>query len=287
MKTTLPVCFRHLFITLLLCALSFITNAQAVCSSLVYPCTNTFSIRGYFFDLKAGAGDILIESVSTITQNAGSRDVSMYYKPETTVGFEATDTPWTLIGSATNFTPLDSISCPIPRTQVPIPVNVCIPAGQRYGFYLITTTGTGTFEADDSRTEGDTAVSDGSLTLFAGKAASFNGAFSGTVLSNNKTLQGSINYSCGCTTGLTESKTDDSFRVFPVPAINELNVSLPEGSSMLNIYNAYGELVKTENIATKSSNGYWQTDISELPAGVFTVSVSGEHTNVRRTFVKM
>ena len=70
-----------------------------------------------------------------MSQGAGTRDgVELYYRPGGFVGYETDAAAWTLAGSASGFDPVSAISCPIPVTPLPITFNVCIPAGERYGF---------------------------------------------------------------------------------------------------------------------------------------------------------
>src|SRR6185436_3708394 len=95
--------------------------------------------------------------------------------------------------STTNFTPTCAGSCPIAPTPVPIDFCVTIPAGQRYGFYIVTTGGTGSFEMNSSgaATEGNVLVQNTNLRLIAGKGQTGNGAFQGT-RGNNRGFQGTI-----------------------------------------------------------------------------------------------
>jgi hypothetical protein len=256
---------------------------------LVYPCQGTFSTTGYYFDLEADAsGDVLIESLSTMSQGAGARDVSVYYKTGTTVGFESNYAAWTFIDSVNNFSPPTATDCPLPFAPLPADINICIPAGQRYGFYLSITSGTGSFEVDDSLTEGTVAATDGKLTLYAGKGTFGTGAFSG-FLYNDKTMQGSIKYSCGCSTGMELNHRQSEVEIFPVPATDELNVKINfpvSDQSIVSICNMYGELMMQQNLGSKSSNEYFQINLSDLPSGIFSMTVSGNSAGARKIFIK-
>ena len=124
---------HSLSFVLLFVALQLSVTAQQVCDSVFTPCFNTTSGTGFFLDLEAST-DVTIEGFSTMSQGAGTRDVELYYRPGGFVGYETDAAAWTLAGSASGFDPVSAISCPIPVTPLPITFNVCIPAGERYGF---------------------------------------------------------------------------------------------------------------------------------------------------------
>jgi len=160
-------------------------------AQLMSPCAGTFSAQGAYFDLEATT-TVSITGFETLSQNCGTRDVSIYYRPGTHVGFETSSAGWTLLGSATSFTPACAISCPITPTLVPIPFCVAIPAGQRAAFYIVMTSGTGTFESVDDPL-GTAVVQDSALVLHAGRLSQGVGAFTGTIV-DGKAWQGVIHY---------------------------------------------------------------------------------------------
>jgi len=160
-------------------------------AQLASPCVGTFSAQGAYFDIEA-LSTATITGFDTQSQNCGTRDVSIYYRMGTHVGFETDVTAWTLVASTTNFTPSCAASCPIPPTPVPIPICVTIPAGQRAAFYIVMTAGTGTFESTNA-TLGATVVQDAALVLHAGRLSQGLGAFTGTIV-DGKAWQGVIHY---------------------------------------------------------------------------------------------
>ncbi len=75
----------------------------------------------------------------TITSFDGNMDDGtdnwlIYYKVGTYSGFEQDESAWTLVGTAENVT---SNGANIP-THIPIPINIAIPAGETYSFYVTT-----------------------------------------------------------------------------------------------------------------------------------------------------
>ncbi len=88
----------------------------------------------------------------------------IYYKTGTYTGFEANPGAWTLVGTANNVVSNGTDVA----TPIPIPVNVTIPAGQTYSFY-ITTDGTGNgVEYTDGTAEHAVYVSDANIQILEG-----------------------------------------------------------------------------------------------------------------------
>jgi hypothetical protein len=173
-------------------------GCQAATNTLVSQCNNTSSRQGFYLDLEA-ITDVTVTELETLSRNTaqgcGARNVSIYYRPGTYLGFERNASAWTLLGSTTNFTPTCANACPITPTPIPIDFCVTIPAGQKYGFYVVMTGGAGSFEMNSSgaANEGNVLVQNANLRLIAGKGQRNNGAFQGT-LSNDRGFQGTIHY---------------------------------------------------------------------------------------------
>jgi len=87
--------------------------------------------NGNMFDIIA-INEIIITSFDG-NLIAGTRDIHIYYKSGTYAGYESNAAAWTFVGteSVTSFGAGSS-------TPIPIPLNVTIPAGQRYAFYIHT-----------------------------------------------------------------------------------------------------------------------------------------------------
>ena len=165
------------------------SGADSVLSS---PCVETFSGHGVYFDLVAKQ-TIGITGFSTMTQNPGTRDIAVYYREGTHIGFEGNAAGWVLLGATASFTPESDIACPIEPTLVPITFCLPIAAGDRVGFYLATTAGTGTIETF-TRTVGQIVVENAELTLYAGRLQQGVGTFAGTIV-DAKAFQGVVHTS--------------------------------------------------------------------------------------------
>jgi hypothetical protein len=128
------------------CTSTITTTASTVCSGgnvtlnvdAVGPANSlstTFAAgnnhRGNMFDISA-TNSVIITSFDA--HPMGNTTIEIYYKTGTYVGSENSPASWTLIGSAA------VIAQPIGTpTPVPVAINVTIPAGQTYGFYVTST----------------------------------------------------------------------------------------------------------------------------------------------------
>jgi gliding motility-associated-like protein len=116
------------------------------------------------FDLKADY-DFTITGFDANFFSAPSVDVRIYYRPAPHAGNETDSTSWTLLGAATGITPNPTGTA----TPLPIPINVFIPAGQTYAFYITTTNGTAMVHTNGT-TIGGLYAADGILNFYQGTA---------------------------------------------------------------------------------------------------------------------
>ncbi|MFI5220326.1 MAG: hypothetical protein ACHQNT_12650, partial [Bacteroidia bacterium] len=150
--------------TLIFCCLVSLNVFSQACDSLFSQCLGTFSRNGYYFDLEA-VNDITVTGFSYLAQNAGTRDISVYYRQGTYFGYEGTAANWTLLGTQSNITPLTALNCPLPHNVADISFNVCIPQGIMYGFYITMSSGTGTLETHSNLPEGSIGAQDVNVKL--------------------------------------------------------------------------------------------------------------------------
>ncbi len=281
--------------TLLLSALltlNFTLKAQSVaCDSLYSPCTNTISTNGFFIDLRPVNNNVLIEYFSTMSQNPGSRDVDVYWKLGSYVGFETDPNAWTLIGSITGFNPDTTINCPMAVSRIPIQINKCIPAGQKSSFYIMKMNGSGSFEVNNDDSAGTIIASDGELRMFAGKIASGYSAFDSFGQHDDHSFQGSVKYSCGCTPqGLNGLSFSERIKLFPIPAIDELVVEY--NNSDLNVVSVQitdliGKVIMYSDIKNESRSTF---NISNLKGGMYVAQIINSSNGVvvaESKFVKL
>ena len=114
--------------------------------------------RGNMFDIVAtNAVTILSFDASPM----GNTTIEIYYKVGTWNGFANTPSAWTFIGSA-----------PVPYTggfsAVPVNVNITIPAGQTYAFYVTSNTSAVSLNYSNGTNVGNVYSSDANITFLEG-----------------------------------------------------------------------------------------------------------------------
>jgi hypothetical protein len=114
--------------------------------------------RGNMFDIVAtNAVTILSFDASPM----GNTNIEIYYKAGTWNGFANTPSAWTFIGSA-----------PVPYTggfsAVPVDVNITIPAGQTYAFYITSNSTLTSLNYSNGTAVGNVYSSDANITFLEG-----------------------------------------------------------------------------------------------------------------------
>lgn len=129
---------------LTICLLNSFCFSQCTPSgtSLITSYNSNNGQRGVMFDIIA-TNTIYVECFDANLYPT-TADYEIYYKPGSFIGSEDNAADWVLIGTTSALT---SLGIDIP-TPLPIPVNVVIPAGQTYGFYITNTFGGGTSYTD-------------------------------------------------------------------------------------------------------------------------------------------
>jgi len=154
---------------------------------------NMFNVHT-FTELTINGFDINLNDVSTLAPS----NISVYYKVGSYIGFTTTPGAWTLVGSVSGIT---SAGFGVP-TNLPLAVNLTIPAGQTYGFYIVVTNlGVANSlvynSSATSPAEGAVAVSNAHLEVIAGTTVF--GPFTGLPAApTNRMWNGRVRYSIGC-----------------------------------------------------------------------------------------
>ena len=110
-------------------------------TSTVYASNN--GQRGCMFNINA-SNTITITCFDASLYAGTTANYEIYFRTGTFIGNESNSGAWTLVGTASGVT---SAGNNLP-TPIPIPVNVTIPAGQTYGFYITNDFGGGTSYTD-------------------------------------------------------------------------------------------------------------------------------------------
>jgi hypothetical protein len=82
---------------------------------------------------------------------------------------------------------------------------------------------------------------------------------------------------------------DEDVSIYPNPAINVLNISVKNATSVqrVYVYNAIGEIVRMDQIGLNTTT--LEVDVALLPGGLYIVHIVDEENptnNIQRKFVK-
>jgi hypothetical protein len=114
--------------------------------------------RGNMFDIVA-TNDVTILSFDASPM--GNTTIEIYYKAGTWNGFANTPSAWTFIGAA-------PVTYTGGFTPVAVPVNVTIPAGQTYAFYVTSNTSAVSLNYSNGNNVGNVYSSDANITFLEG-----------------------------------------------------------------------------------------------------------------------
>lgn len=253
------------------------STAQAQCTAtdnLTTLYAENNGLDGAMFDVVATSA-ITIECFDA-NFDSGTMGIDIWYKVGTHVGFESDSTAWTFVGAATGITSAG----PDNPTSIPIDVDVAIPAGATYAFYISNLNGTDpNINYTDGTTLGATLASDANLQVLEGS-----GVFEqfGTTFFSPRQFNGTVRYSAGGV-GLAEN-TVNSIAVFPTNTTDVLNIVFGSATGPVDAaaVDATGRAVLVQRITGTGTHVF---DVSSLSAGAYTLILNGATTSVHR-FVK-
>lgn len=180
--------FYSILITLLI-GFSGYAQCTSMGTSLATPYVSNNSNKGEMFNLVAtNTVTILCFDVNLILGSNGAYEI--YYKVGSYVGSETNAAAWTLIGSNAAVPSLGfDVASPIN-----IPINIVIPAGQTYGFYITNNSNASTAGIRYTNNAGYTNIAtNANLTIAGGigKAYPFGTNYA------NRSFNGTVRYAVG------------------------------------------------------------------------------------------
>lgn len=119
---------------------------------------------GIMFDIVAGVDVTITGFDCNMGETVTPYNMEIYYKAGTHVGFTTNAAAWTLAGSA-NGVIGQGVDVP---TAIPIVLNVAIPQGQTFAFYITETGGTANIDYTNGTTVGATYINDGNISILEG-----------------------------------------------------------------------------------------------------------------------
>ena len=195
--------------------------------------------RGNMFDIGA-INDVLIDAFDVHPQ--GNTTIAIFYKVGSFVGSEANAAAWTFIDSV----PVNAQPTGIP-TRVPINVNIAIPAGQTYAFYVTSSDVGVALNYTNGTTPGAVFASDANLQFLEGVGLEYPFTAGGGTFSP-RVWNGNIHYSLSTDTILWN--TGDTTRSIVVRPTDTTTYSVTVNGSIDSVtinnntsYSSWAEVV--------------------------------------------
>lgn len=143
------------------------TNACPAAFIMNTPYNSNNGQRGCMFDVTA-TNTVTIRCFESNVYAGTTANYEIYYRAGTHVGNENNAGAWIFLGGVTGIT---SAGNNLP-TALPIPINITIPAGQTYAFYITNDFGGGTSYTDGTAV-GNFLAADANITVFEGVGKSY------------------------------------------------------------------------------------------------------------------
>ncbi len=242
-------------------------STQAVCTNiLATSLTGGNNFDGNMFDITN------VNATSTVTIETFSvsfdlpATIEIYVRSGSFVGFESSSAGWTLVGTGN----INGVGVGFAE-EVPVDIAYPMTAGSTHGFYVTATATGSTCNYTNGTAVGATWAVDANLDLKEGNGG---GYFAVTFSPRN--FNGNVIYCLP--TGVTETLNSTNVSIFPNPASDELNISLPSmngTATTMTIYNTLGAVVMTENITTNGTTSKF--DISSLNSGIYFVKLAADN----------
>lgn len=178
------------------------------------PIVNNNGQDGNMFDITATNAITIrwFEGNIANTPNATTQ-YYIYYKAGTHVGFESNSAAWTLIAGPVAFNP----NTPNTLTRIPVPINITIPAGQTYAFYLTNTSAISNNNRYHNGTATGTPLATNSdLTIFEGTG----GAYPFGTFFNARPWEGNVIYEKAPSFLWSTGATTNSIMVAPASTMD-------------------------------------------------------------------
>ncbi len=240
------------------------------------PFTTTFAagngFDGNMFDITA-INTVTIDSFAA-NFNAGMGTAEIWYRPGTHVGFTGSNAGWTLAGTAA----YNSTGNGAPGTSIDVFVNVTIPAGQTYAFYVHGSAG---ISYTNGTGVGNIFSQDANIIFMEG----YGGAYFALV-NSPRIFNGRIMYSAGC----ESARIPATATVNAAPAIT-LNATPPAlcvgQSSLLSISSSNSNYTYTWSPATglSSTTGASVTATPLTPVTYTVVAIDGACGEIDSIFI--
>lgn len=236
----------------------FNRNSAFVCDTMLTTMAGGNGQDGNMFDITA-VQNVVITQFSQAVGNDGW--FKIYYRTNSFVGFDTTSAGWIFIDSAL----VSGSTVGVPYL-LPINVNVTIPAGQTYGFYITGSDGLAAVDYTNGTAVGNVYRSDAYIQFKEGHG----GVYPFNVTYKPRIWNGIIHY-CDQTTGIENNlRSAQGVTVSPNPlsesSIITFRNSRPFQGSTFELFDLTGKKVVTE--ISVSGNSY-KLNKGDLAPGLY------------------
>ncbi len=239
-------------------------SAMATCTNVLStPVLGGNGYDGNMFDVTASS-DVTIETFAVTIDS--TVNCAIFVKTGTFVGSQTTPGDWTFLDSA--IVVGAGIGVPV---EIPVDVSYSMLSGSTHAFYVTATAPDAMFNYTNGTAVGNTLASDANLLIKEGDG----GEYPFNVTNSPRTFNGDIIYCLP--SGVTETLSSENVSIYPNPATDDLNISLPSlygVSTRVLIYNVIGEVIFEEKIIADGTTH--SLDISKLNSGVYFVRLQAE-----------
>ena len=233
-----------------------------VCDSLTAMTSAGNNYHGNMFD-------ILVDSVCTletfsVSVDAGTWNIAIFYKTGTFVGFDTTASAWTFLDSANVVSTTTGAGT---LYKIPVNLNLALSLGT-HAFYITGTKPTITFNYTNGTSVGTVVSSDSYLTIFEGNG----GGYPFDVTYSTRVFNGRAYYCAVVPSGI-EDNTLASFDMFPNPANQSVSLDLTafNGNDVtVSVLNTLGQRLQSTAVV---ANGTQTLNIEGYAAGMYFVQV--------------
>nr|MBA3970950.1 T9SS type A sorting domain-containing protein [Bacteroidota bacterium] len=241
---------------------SKLVKSTLSCDSIAVDSVAGNGYHGNMFDISV-TSSVTLETFS-VSMDAGTWNVAIFYKMGTYVGSESASTGWIFLDSAnitSTFTGAGGFN------KVPVNLNMPLNAGSTYAFYVTGTSSSTPLNYTNGTSVGTVAASNTYFSVLEGAG----GAYPFTVTNSPRIFNGEV-FFCAGVTGINEN-TLGTVELFPNPADQSVSVDLNafNGNKVtLTVINTLGQLLQSTSLM---ANGITTLNLDEYPAGMYFVQL--------------
>ncbi|MFL5765000.1 MAG: T9SS type A sorting domain-containing protein [Bacteroidia bacterium] len=237
-----------------------LSRVSMSCDSLTTIKTGGNGFNGNMFDITV-ASNFTLETFS-VSMDAGTWNVAIYYRTGTYVGSETSSTGWTFLDSAsiTSTTTDDTV-----LYKVPVSLNLPLMGGSTYGFYVTGTNSSSPINYTNGTSVGNVVSSNSYFSIKEGHG----GAYPFNLTNSPRVFNGRAHY-CAGIAGIDEVN-GTTFSLYPNPASQSvsLDLSIFKGNTVnIRIVNALGQLIHAEQVVASNAT---ELDLSNYESGMYFV----------------